>query len=217
MDLTRPRWALASGLGLLVAGAACTAFMLAAPEPLGFDVAWREAMLAIRNDALTTLAHALSLAGGPGSLVIMIALIVWWLATGRRWGALFLLVTAVVTTAVAQGVKHLVLRERPADPLVTVDIGSFPSGHMVTTAAFCLVVVAVMAPTRLRAGLIATALITALMIWDRTYVSAHWFSDTIGGALLGGGTTLLLWWAFAPLLEKDRLGRLAKSEAKTLT
>lgn len=220
MDMTRPRWALAYGLGLLVAGAACAALMLAdplAPITQGFDTAWHEAVLSTRNDVLTFFAHALNVAGGAASMVIMLVLIVWWLATGRRWGALFLFTAAVATTVVAQGVKHLVLRPRPADPLVRVDVGSFPSGHVVTTIALCLVIVAVMVSTKLRAGLITTAVVTVLMIWDRTYLSAHWFSDTVGSVLLGGGTTLLLWWGFAPLLEKDNLRRLAKKEAKTLT
>lgn len=218
--MTRPRWALAYGIGLLVVGVAIAALMLADPAaPLthGFDAAWREAMLATRNDALTAVSHALNLAGGPASLVITLALLAWWIPTGRRWGALFLFTTVVATTVVAQGVKRLVLRPRPADPMVTVDIGSFPSGHVVTTVALCLVIVAVLVSTRLRAGLITTMVVTLLMVWDRTYVSAHWFTDTIGGAVLGGGTTLLLWWGFAPLLEKDNLLRLAKAEAKPLT
>ncbi|GAA4097472.1 phosphatase PAP2 family protein [Nonomuraea soli] len=213
----RPRWILAYGLGLAAAGAALTVLMLGGPPLQGFDEAWNQAMLGTRNDAFTAVSHVLNLAGGPGSLVIMLALLAWWIPTGRRWGALLLFATTLATTVVAQGVKHLVLRERPADPMVTVDTGSFPSGHVVTTVTFCLVIVAVLVSTRLRAGLIATAIVTVLMIWDRTYVSAHWFTDTIGSVLLGGGTTLLLWWAFAPLLEKDNLRRLAKKETKVLT
>ncbi|MFI6325296.1 phosphatase PAP2 family protein [Nonomuraea sp. NPDC050556] len=214
--MNRPRWALAYGLGLLLAGAV-SGLLILTPFTRSFDAAWREAMLATRNDALTAVSHALNLAGGPASLVITLALLAWWLATGRRWGALFLFATVLATTVLTQGVKHLVLRPRPADPMVTVDTGSFPSGHVVTTVALCLVVVAVMVSTRLRAGLVTTAVVTLLMIWDRTYVSAHWFSDTIGGALLGGGTTLVLWWGFAPLLEKDNLRRLAKQQVKPLT
>ncbi|MEV0588865.1 phosphatase PAP2 family protein [Nonomuraea sp. NPDC050310] len=214
--MNRPRWMLLYGLGLLAAGAAFAALMLAdpvAPITQGFDSAWSEAMLGTRNEALTAVSHVLNLAGGPASLVIMLALLAWWIPTGRRWGALLLFTATLATTVVAQGVKHLVLRARPENPMVTVDTGSFPSGHVVTTVAFCLVVVAVLVSTRLRAGLIATGVITVLMIWDRTYVGAHWFSDTVESVLLGGGTTLLLWWGFAPLLERD----LAKREARALT
>ncbi|MFI6904124.1 phosphatase PAP2 family protein [Nonomuraea sp. NPDC050394] len=213
---TRPRWTLACGLTLLALGAVFTGIMLAdpaAPFTQSFDTAWHAAMLGTRNEALTALSHLLNLSGGRGSLVIMALLMAWWLVTGRRWGAVLLLTAASATTVVAQGVKRLVLRERPADPMVSVDVGSFPSGHVVTAVTFCLVIVAVMAAGNMRAGLTATAVFTVLMVWDRTYLSAHWFSDTIGGVLLGGGTTLLLWWGFAPLLRKD----LVRREAKALT
>lgn len=183
------------------------------PFTQSFDAAWRETVISTRNDALTALSHLLNLTGGPASLVIMLVLMGWWLLTGRRWGALLLFTATLATTVLAQGVKQLVLRERPAEPMVTVDVGSFPSGHVVTTVTFCLVIVAVMAAARLRAGLVVTAVITVLMIWDRTYVSAHWVSDTVEGVLLGGGATLLLWWGFAPLLNKD----LARRQAKALT
>lgn len=212
----RPRWTLACGLILLALGAVFTGIMLAdpaAPFTQGFDTAWHEAMLGTRNDALTVLSHLLNLSGGRGSVVIMVLLMAWWLATGRRWGAMLLLTAASATTVVTQAVKRLVLRERPADPMVSVDVGSFPSGHVVTAVTFCLVIVAVMAAGNLRAGLPAAAVFTVLMVWDRTYLSAHWFSDTIGSVLLGGGTTLLLWWGFAPLLRKD----LVRREAKALT
>lgn len=214
----RPRWTLVYGAGLLAAGAAFAAVMLAdpaAPFTQSFDTAWREAMLGTRNDALTAVSHLLNLTGGPASLLIMLALLAWWLPTGRRWGAALLFTATLATTVVAQGVKRLVLRERPADPMVTVDTGSFPSGHVVTTVTFCLVVVAVMVTARLTAGLVATGVVTLLMVWDRTYVSAHWFSDTVEGALLGGGTTLLLWWGFAPLLQRDAARRQVRKSLAT--
>ncbi|MFE5489613.1 hypothetical protein ACFQ7Z_06565 [Streptomyces virginiae] len=54
----------------------------------------------------------------------------------RRWASAGFLLTACLggNTLVGQGLKHLVDRPRPADPLVRVDHGSFPSGHAATAA-----------------------------------------------------------------------------------
>ena len=47
------------------------------------------------------------------------------------------------------------------------------------------------------------ALIMVGMVWQRTLINAHWFSDTVFGLVAGTGATLLVWWAFWPLLQKD--------------
>ncbi|WP_214327711.1 phosphatase PAP2 family protein [Nonomuraea sediminis] len=52
-----------------------------------------------------------------------------------------------------------------------------------------------------RRGPAVTTLVTVLMIWDRTYLGAHWLSDTAAGGLL-------LWRAFAPALAKEQAKRL---------
>lgn len=41
------------------------------------------------------------------------------------------------------------------------------------------------------------------MMWSRTWLHAQWLSDTVGGALAGAGACLLLWRAFAPLLDAE--------------
>ncbi|MGA7206960.1 MAG: phosphatase PAP2 family protein, partial [Specibacter sp.] len=40
---------------------------------------------------------------------------------------------------------------------------------------------------------ISGAILSVAMMYSRTYLGAHWLSDTIAGALLGVGVTLLLW------------------------
>jgi undecaprenyl-diphosphatase len=42
------------------------------------------------------------------------------------------------------------------------------------------------------------------MMYCRTYLAAHWLSDTIEGVLVGGGLGLILWWIFEPGLTHDR-------------
>jgi membrane-associated phospholipid phosphatase len=43
-----------------------------------------------------------------------------------------------------------------------------------------------------------------LMMWSRTYLHAHWLSDTVGGALIGAGTALLVAAAFAVPMARER-------------
>jgi membrane-associated phospholipid phosphatase len=45
---------------------------------------------------------------------------------------------------------------------------------------------------------------TILMVLSRTYLGAHWVSDTIGGALVGAGVAVIVWAPFALRLERER-------------
>ena len=44
---------------------------------------------------------------------------------------------------------------------------------------------------------------TVGMMLSRTYVGAHWISDTIGGALVGAGVAVIVWAPFAYALYKE--------------
>lgn len=97
------------------------------------------------------------------------------------------------------------LRHRPPRSLVTAGLGSFPSGHVITTLGVGLALtVAFTRPGRRRYPLAAATAATALMMFARTYLAAHWLSGTLEGALIGAGIGLILWWIFDPLLHHDR-------------
>lgn len=148
---------------------------------------------------------------GPGALVLMVIIPVI-LFSVRRWrSALFVLASFVGSTLAAQIVKNLVDRPRPADdltnglfgPLFRVDHGSLPSGHSVT-AGFAVVAIAALIPAARRwIWWIIGAVIALGMIWQRTFINAHWFSDAIIGIIAGAAVTALIWWLFVPLLAKD--------------
>jgi membrane-associated phospholipid phosphatase len=42
------------------------------------------------------------------------------------------------------------------------------------------------------------------MMVSRTYLGAHWISDTIGGMLIGVGVAVILWAPFAFLLYREQ-------------
>lgn len=102
-----------------------------------------------------------------------------------------------LTSGASQLIKHLVLRPRPPGGLVHADIGSFPSGHVLTTLAVGAALAMVLArPHHRRVPLAAVAAATLVMIWCRTYLGEHWLSDTLESVLVAGGIVLTEW-AFA--------------------
>jgi undecaprenyl-diphosphatase len=141
----------------------------------------------------------------PGVLVTMFLPMIVLLVLRRWWGALFFFATGLLSSVVSQGFKQLVDRPRPTNPMVEVDHGSFPSGHVITTVCtvFALVVVIQMLSRSKRKGYWWVAGFTALMVVDRTYLSAHWLSDTAASVLIGISVTSLIWWAMHPLLVRE--------------
>ena len=205
----RRRPLLVAACGLLLAAAAFAAVMraeLARPPTSGLDRAWLFAVAQTRTAGLTDLFKWLSVIGGPIGGTVIVAAICLVLLGLRRWRtALYLALAEAAGSGCSQLIKHLVLRHRPPHPLVTADLGSFPSGHVITTLSVGLaLVVAFTRPGHRRYALAGVAVATALMMYCRTYLAAHWLSDTLEGALVGGGLGLLLWWAFEPVLTGDR-------------
>lgn len=152
---------------------------------------------------VTGLVFFLNVFGGPASIIVLLVMLIV-LALMRRWfSVLFTFLAFLVPSILAQLLKNFVDRPRPLNPLVMVDHGSFPSGHVTTTAAFVILIAALMHPTVRKYWWIAGIIFILAMMWSRVFLNAHWFTDTVSGAILGTGTALMLWWLFAPLLNRD--------------
>ncbi|GLI26248.1 hypothetical protein ARHIZOSPH14_04900 [Agromyces rhizosphaerae] len=188
---------LAAGLGLLIAGRFDGL-------PVEIDEEWAEEILEIRGPVGIWLATVMDRLGGGviGVLVVPVVTIVALLLLRRPWGAAYFLAASVASAALVQLLKQLFGRARPEDMLVTSDFGSFPSGH-VANAATIAVTLGVIVP-RVWVWAAGTAYVV-LMLVSRTYLGVHWFTDTIGGMLVGAGVALMLWAPFARPLERERL------------
>jgi undecaprenyl-diphosphatase len=201
------------GIGLLALGAALAAITAARPArpPFqGLDQAWLSAIRQTRDPALTELAKVLSLIGGPaGAAVIAAAAALYlWIARQRRLAAIFLIMMLLLRAGASDLVKHLVERPRPTGALVAADVGSFPSGHVMTTLALGIALTVVLArPGQRRRPAAAVAAATLVMIWCRTYLGAHWLTDTIASVPLAGGLSLVAWWIAAIPLEHEACDR----------
>ncbi|MFB9309046.1 undecaprenyl-diphosphatase [Agromyces hippuratus] len=168
------------------------------------DEAWAELMVSLRTPFGEWFAYAMNALGGGfiGVFVVPIGAAIVLLIVRRPWGALYFIVASAASAGVVQVLKHLFGRVRPEDMIVVSDFGSFPSGH-VANAATIAVVVGVLVP---RSWVwVIGAVYTVLMAFSRTYLGAHWLTDTLGGALAGVGVALLLWAALALPLERERV------------
>lgn len=181
--------------------------------PFELDEEWAEDVFSLRGAIGDVFAFGMDALGGGilGVFVVPISITVVLLAIRRPWAALFFVVASIASAGVVQLLKNLFGRARPEDMLVTADFGSFPSGH-VANAATIAVTIGIIAP-KLWVW-IAGAIYTVLMAVSRTYLGAHWITDTIGGALIGAGVALLVWTVFAQKVERERLARAARISAE---
>jgi membrane-associated phospholipid phosphatase len=118
--------------------------------------------------------------------VVTIALLV----RGHRRLALFLVTVVVGQWAIANLTKELVRRARPAlDPLASFSGFSFPSGHSTAAAATYLalaLIATALWPRLPRPVTVAVAVgIATAVAASRALLGVHWFSDVIGGLVLG--------------------------------
>ncbi|MFJ6705244.1 MULTISPECIES: phosphatase PAP2 family protein [unclassified Streptomyces] len=139
----------------------------------------------------------------PFTLRVGVALLTGWLLwRGARRLAAWAAVTAVSGGLIGLGVKTLVERARPAleDPVAHAPGYSFPSGHAMTaTTSFAvfLLVLLPMVPRRARVACWAVAVLSVLGVgFTRVALGVHWFSDVLGGWLLGLAVVVLTARAF---------------------
>ncbi|MFD1915966.1 phosphatase PAP2 family protein [Paeniglutamicibacter kerguelensis] len=219
LDNGRRRWQwLASMLSVAFVVMMLLALLPAPAAPFfqGFDE-WWHALVAGPPDYQPSGAVAwLNAFGGPPGLVMLPLLIIGLLLARRRWAVLFTVLVYIVPMLFAQLFKNVVDRPRPENPLVMVDHGSFPSGHVTLTAALMVMFIALLSPAVRRYWSPVAVAFVLVMIWSRTFLAAHWLSDTVAGAVLGAGVALMLWWLCAPLLARDDARRNQRKLATTV-
>jgi undecaprenyl-diphosphatase len=192
------------GVGLLALATALGAVVVFAyPETPGFDHWWNETVAGIRGDWLLQFALVMDWIGGGWVAILGVPLLaILALVLARRWrGAIFAAVCFAASAGAVQLLKQLFGRARPEDMLVVSDYGSFPSGHTANAATIALVIW-VLFPR------VWTAILGALwvlaMALSRTFLSVHWATDTLGGALVGAGVVLVLAAWLLPWVQRKK-------------
>ena len=192
------RWILISALTALAAGISLgVVIAVRGNAALGIDVEWMEEMVEHRSPFWQMPAVFMNFFGGSlASTVLSVAIVAVLLVRKRRYTALFFAISALASTGLVQLLKAVLSRSRPDDILVLTDPGSFPSGH-VANAATLAVALSIIA-WRWWVW-IAGAVYVLLMAVSRTYLGAHWATDTIGGFLVGAAVVIIVW---APLADR---------------
>ncbi|MER6313107.1 phosphatase PAP2 family protein [Streptomyces sp. NPDC001581] len=139
------------------------------------------------------------------ALAAVACVLLWW--RGDRERALRVALAAVVATAVQQGLKALVGRERPVwpDPVDSAQYAAYPSGHAMTATVVCGMLLWLLPRPGSRPGsrALPPPLARSLPAWapaagwavaavsvlgvgfTRVYLGVHWASDVLAGWLLG--------------------------------
>ncbi|UJP10367.1 phosphatase PAP2 family protein [Microbacterium sp. KUDC0406] len=195
--MSRRAGAIAGG-ALVAAAILLGALVTLAPLDGVLDGRWNELMAVVRQPWAIEVALFLNWIGGGWRAVFLVPLgVAGVLLVLRRWReALFALAAFAASAAGVQLLKALFGRARPEDLLVASDFGSFPSGHTANAATIAMVLWLI--TPRVWAAMLGALWVVAMAL-SRTVLSVHWLTDTVGGALVGAGTSLLvaaLLWAW---------------------
>jgi len=193
-------WPLVSAFAVLVLAVLIGALVMlrGAGNPLGFDTEWMEEIVEHRSPVWEIPSLAMNYLGGGviGVFIVPIAIIVGLCLFRRFWAALYFAAATILSAGLVQLLKGIFGRARPEEILVHADFGSFPSGHVANATTMAVVLAIIM-----RRGWvwIVGVVYVVLMLLSRTYLGAHWLSDTFGGLLLGAGVAIIVW---APIANK---------------
>ena len=195
-------WPLVSALVAIFAVLGLGAVIAFRRSPLEADTEWMDEILKIRNPVGESLAQVFNFLGGGWFAVAVVPLLTLGLfcLARRYWAAVFAAIAVIASAGAVRVLKNLFGRARPQEMLVTSDFGSFPSGHVANA-----VTISVVLGLALRLGWVwvAGAVYTVLMMLSRTYLGAHWLSDTFGGLLLGAAVAVIVWTPLATKLAGE--------------
>ncbi|MFI8527317.1 phosphatase PAP2 family protein [Promicromonospora sukumoe] len=186
----------------VVAGLAVVIVAREHNEPFGFERAWMNTLVEHRSSFWTVVMLFLDGVGG-GWITVLLGgaaagvLVVW----RRPWAAVYLASSLVACTALVHLVKLVVARPRPTHILVVTDSASYPSGHSATAAVIAVALGLLFHRTWVW---VAGGIYTVAMMFSRTYLGAHWISDTVAGALLGAAVAAIVFAVLATRLDAER-------------
>ena len=194
------------GVGALLVALSCLLgawIFVRGVEPFAIDTWWNSLLATWISPFMLGLSQVMNWVGGGwvGIILVPLAGAVALIVMKKPWSAAFFLTAEFASAGAVQVLKHLFGRVRPEDIIVISDYGSFPSGHVAN--ATTIATAAVLLFPRLWVAIVG-AVWVFLMALSRTYLHAHWLSDTIGGMLIGAGAALVVAGFFASVIVRER-------------
>lgn len=185
---------------------------------LELDLAVQQDVFELRSDWLNEASIWVTKLGSRWVIgALLLALMVWVVRTGRCRKALLVMVVAFLTNPLLEHLlKVAVDRRRPTLSQLLPGRGpSFPSGHVLATVGFYGVLAAVVWRSSnrrsIRMGGSAVATLVILSVgFSRIYLGVHWFSDVVGGMLVGTAFVIAVAWS----LRGHHLGADISCEAR---
>lgn len=141
----------------------------------------------LMSDGITSVLKVITELGGV-AFTVLAGVLIFMFCKKIRW---FVTFDLVGVTLINQGIKHIVRRPRPnVLRLVEEDGYSFPSGHSMVSMAFYGIIIYLVYKNvtnkYLKWTLITLLSLLILSIgFSRIYVGVHYFTDVVGGFLLG--------------------------------
>lgn len=141
----------------------------------------------IMSDGITSVLKVITELGGV-AFIVLVGVLIFMFCKKIRW---FVTFDLVGVTIINQVIKHIVRRPRPnVLRLVEEDGYSFPSGHSMVSMAFYGIIIYLVYKNvtnkYLKWTLITLLSLLILSIgFSRIYVGVHYFTDVVGGFLLG--------------------------------
>lgn len=170
--------------------------LVSAIPSLPFDITITRAIQRLNVPGAAGLMAWVSYLGfAPQAYWLTGAIVLLLFALGLRWEAVTALIASPGGTTVGVLFKFVVHRPRPTPDIVNVveqlSSYSFPSGHVLFYTAFFgylfFLTFTLLRRSWLRVVLlILLGALIALVGPSRMYLGQHWFSDVLGGYLLGG-------------------------------
>ncbi|OGT47454.1 MAG: hypothetical protein A3E83_01795 [Gammaproteobacteria bacterium RIFCSPHIGHO2_12_FULL_41_20] len=139
----------------------------------------------------------ITLLGQKQVLLSLIALVTIWLCCIKRWRLAFhVLMLGVLTAGGVFVLKTLAKSPRPWGLFHSPETFSFPSGHTTLATAIyiglALLIASTCAPKRRWIMYFLGMLLVLIISLSRLYLGVHWFTDILGGWLLGIAILMLV-------------------------